>query len=52
MYWEAATARVAFLPAVGQSLASRRGGREMGYFEVKLGEEMLMRYECFLQGEL
>lgn len=49
---EAATARVAFLPAVGQSHASRRHGQEMGYFEVELGEEVLMRYECFLQGEL
>lgn len=51
-YVEAATAHVAFLPTVGQSHASRRHGREMGYFQVELGEEVLMTYECFLEVEL
>lgn len=51
-YLEAATAYVAFLPAVGLSHASRTHGRESGYFEEKLGEEVLTKYKCFLQGEL
>lgn len=49
---EAATARVAFLPAVGQTHASRRCGREVGYFEVELGEGARMGYEYLLKGEL
>lgn len=52
IYVEAATAHVAFLPTVGQSHASRRHGREMGYFQVEWGEEVLTTYECFLEVEL
>lgn len=47
---ETATAQVAFLPAVGQTHASRRCGREMGYSEVELGEGAQMRYEYLLKG--